>query len=197
MCSGQSSSSWSYDPMGRALFEATANKGSSAKTYTVGYTYFKDGSLNTLAYPSGDVVTYTVGGAGRTTQVTDSANTTFVAPPSGTPMYAPHGALAAMVNGSIVTSNSYNDRLQPFMLSAGPATGSAIFSLCYDFHLHVAISNSTCGSLPAYTTGNNGNVFQVLNAVDPTRSTVYAYDSLNRLAQAKTVNTTSSNCWGE
>jgi RHS repeat-associated protein len=196
MCDSQSSSSWSYDPMGRTLFEATANKGTSAMTYTVGYTYFKDGSLNTLAYPSGDLVTYKVGGAGRTTQVTDSANITFVAPPSGA-MYAPHGALAGMINGSIVTSNSYNNRLQPFMLSAGVTGQSAIFSLCYDFHLHVAISNSTCGSLPAYTTGNNGNVFQVTNKVSPNFSAVYAYDPLNRLKQANTVNTSSANCWGE
>jgi RHS repeat-associated protein len=194
MCADLSGSAWSYDPMGRPLFEGTNNKGTSSKEYTVGYTYWLDGSLKTVAYPSGDVVTYTVGGAGRTTQVADSANITFVSPPSGTPMYAPHGALAGMVNGSIVTNNSYNNRLQPFMLSAGVNGQSAIFSLCYDFHLRAAI---TACNLPAYTTGNNGNVFQVLNEVDPTRSAAYAYDSLNRLAQAKTVNTTSPNCWGE
>ena len=198
MCAGLSSLTLSYDAMGRSLFEATANKGSSAKTYIVGYTYYLNGSLNTLTYPSGDVVTYTVGGAGRTTQVADSANT-FVAPPTSPPtMYAPHGALVGMTSGTgIVTSNAYNDRLQPFMLSAGVTGQSAIFSLCYDFHLRVTISNSTCGSLPAYTTGDNGNVFQVLNQVDSTRSTVFAYDLLNRIAQANTVNTTSSNCWGE
>jgi len=199
MCAGLSSSTLSYDAMGRSLFEATANKGSSAKTYIVGYTYYLDGSLKTLTYPSGDVVTYTVGGAGRTTQVTDSASNTFVAPPTNPPtMYAPHGALVGMTSGTgIVTSNAYNNRLQPFMLSAGVPGQSAIFSLCYDFHLHVALSNLTCGSLPAYTTGDNGNVFQVLNQVDPTRSTAFTYDPLNRIAQANTVNTTSTNCWGE
>jgi RHS repeat-associated protein len=192
MCGTRSGSGWSFDPMGRPLLESTRNLGSAQKVLSINYTYYKDGSLNTLAYPSGDVVTYTVGGAGRVTQVTDSTNNFVTAA-----TYAPPGLLTGMTNGSgIVTSNIYNDRLQPVLLSAGVTGQSAIFSLCYDFHLHVAISNSPC-SFSAYTSGNNGNVFQVLNNVDTTRSAVFAYDSLNRIAQANTVNTTSSNCWGE
>jgi RHS repeat-associated protein len=193
MCGTRSGSGWSFDPMGRPLLESTRNLGSTQKVLNVNYTYNLDGSLKTLTYPSGDVVTYTVGAAGRTTQVADSTYN-FVTAAS----YAPPGLLTGMTNGSgIVTSNAYNDRLQPFMLSAGVSGQAAIFSLCYDFHLHVAISNATCGSLPAYTTGDNGNVFQVLDKFDPTRSTAYIYDSLNRIAQAYTVNTTSTNCWGE
>jgi RHS repeat-associated protein len=284
MCAELSGSAWSYDPMGRPLSEGTNNKGTSVQKYVVGNTYWLDGSLKSLAYPSGDVVTYTVGGAGRTTQVTDSADITFVAPPSGTAMYTPHGALAGMVNGNtstfagLVTSNIYNDRLQPLLLSAsGPdvstsitlatypsgcaggciatysvassaginvgdnvtvagnsntllngtfpvtavGTGSVtvrfndesssgkgsggtmtddtsrlVFSLCYDFHLGVASGNYICGFLPN-TSGDNGNVFQALNNVDSTRSAAYSFDALNRISQANTVNTTSSNCWGE
>jgi RHS repeat-associated protein len=93
----------------------------------------------------------------------------------------------------IVTSNTYNDRLQPIVLSAAVGSNS-IFSLCYDFHLGVPV---TACNLGAYTTGNNGNVFQVLNNVDSTRSAAYIYDPLNRIAQAYTVNTNSANCWGE
>jgi RHS repeat-associated protein len=53
--------------------------------------------------------------------------------------------------------------------------------------------------LTAYSTCDNGNVFQVLNNVESTRSATFTYDSLNRLTQANTVNTTSANanCWGE
>jgi RHS repeat-associated protein len=206
MCGSNSGSSWSYDSMGRPLLESTTNRGSAQIKLSIQYLYNKDGSLSQLTYPSGDVVTYTVGNAGRVTQVADSANT-FVAAPTGLPMYAPHGAVANMTSAGvgssagIVISNSYNDRLQPYILSASPASGSAIFSLCYDFHLHVAINNSNPNDqacdFPAYTTGNNGNVFQAINNVSPNYSAVYAYDSLNRIAQANTVNTTSSNCWGE
>jgi uncharacterized protein RhaS with RHS repeats len=52
-------------------------------------------------------------------------------------------------------------------------------------------------SFNAYTTGDNGNVFQILNNVDSTRSAAFTYDPLNRVSQANTVNTTSTNCWGE
>ncbi len=193
MCGGLSSSKWSYDSMGRPIFEARNNQGSgSAVEYKVGYTYYLDGSLNTLTYPSGDIVTYTVGGAGRPRQLTDSANNYVT---SAT--YAPHGALAGMTNGSgIVTSNSYNDRLQPVLLSAGVAGQNPVFSLCYDFHLGVGVNSGPC-SFNAYETGDNGNVFRVLNNVDSTRSATYAYDTLNRIAQANTINTTSQNCWSE
>ena len=38
--------------------------------------------------------------------------------------YAPQGALAGMTNGvGIVTSNSYNDRLQPILMSASTGAG--------------------------------------------------------------------------
>lgn len=193
MCEGLSSSKWSYDSMGRPIFEARNNQGSgSAVEYKVGYTYYLDGSLDTLTYPSGDIVTYTVGSARRPTQLTDSANNYVT---SAT--YAPHGALAGMTNGSgIVTSNSYNDRLQPVLLSAGVAGQSPVFSLCYDFHLGVGVNSGPC-SFNAYETGDNGNVFRVLNNVDSTRSATYAYDTLNRIAQANTINTTSQNCWSE
>ena len=55
-------------------------------------------------------------------------------------------------------------------------------SLSYNFHLG---------------NGDNGNVFQVVNNLDSTRSAAFQYDLLNRLAQANTVTTTGANCWGE
>jgi RHS repeat-associated protein len=192
MCSSNSSSAWSYDFMGRPLFEARDNKGSSAKVYTVGYTYFKDGSLNTLTYPSGDVMTYTVAGAGRPLQLTDSGNNFATSA-----AYTPSGLLNGMTSGNgIVTSNVYNDRLQPILLSAGLSGHSPVFSLCYDFHSHTAISSSPC-TFSAYTTGNNGNVFQIINNVNTAASTAYKYDLLNRISQGNTLSTTGSYCWGE
>ena len=148
MCSGMSASSWSYDSMGRPLVESRTNLGttttrctgagkyracinSDAYAFRVGYTYNLDGSLNTLTYPSGDVVTYTVGGAGRVLRVSDSANN-YVGYSGNSATYTPNGALASMVNGQtgsfagIATSNAYNDRLQPILLSAGVLGQSSI-----------------------------------------------------------------------
>ena len=74
MCTNRSASSWSYDQIGRPLMEARANIGPPIQTLNTSYAYYKDGTLNTLTYPSGDVLTYTVGGAGRPTQAIDSSN---------------------------------------------------------------------------------------------------------------------------
>jgi RHS repeat-associated protein len=179
MCSQESASSFSYDPMGRIVSEARTNGLTSPPpiTFTTGYQYNKDGSLNKLTYPSGDVVTYTVGGAGRVTSVSDATNN-FVALPATLPMYSPNGAIAAMTEGSgIVTKNTYDSRFRPTLLSAGPASGS-VFSVSYNYDLR-------------------SNVIGVLNNLDSTRSTQITYDALNRITQAETVNTTSANCWGE
>lgn len=278
MCTQQSASAFSYDPMGRLATEARTNQLSTPITFTTGYQYYLDGSPETITYPSTDILTYVPGGAGRPLGVYDASNT-YV---SGA-TYAPHGALGGMANGNtssfngIITTDTYNDRLQPILLDAAVPTISvsvssgtysscttlpctavfsvsssagitvddivtvagnsnselngaftvtavasgqvtvnfelssggsgsggtltddvsgSVFSLCYDFHLGQAIKSGPC-SLSAYSTGNNGNVFQVLNNTDSTRSAVFAYDSLNRITQANTVNTTSANCWGE
>ena len=44
---------------------------------------------------------------------------------------------------------------------------------------------------------NNGNVFQIINKVDSSRSTAFTYDPLNRISQAATITTAGGNCWGE
>ncbi len=44
---------------------------------------------------------------------------------------------------------------------------------------------------------NNGNVMGITNNRDTTRSQSLSYDSLNRIATAKTSSTSGSNCWGE
>ncbi|HUK86106.1 MAG TPA: aldo/keto reductase, partial [Terriglobales bacterium] len=81
----------------------------------------------------------------------------------------------------ITTTNQYNSRLQPTVLSAA-TTGSGsqtVLSLSYDFHLGV---------------NDNGNVYAILNNRDATRSASYSYDALNRLATAET---SQSALWGQ
>jgi RHS repeat-associated protein len=290
MCDGISGSSWSFDAMGRPVTEARTTQGTVASQHNIGYAYNLDGSINTLTYPSGDVVTYTQGGAGRLLGVSDSSNTYVanhtqsVANPTH---YTAHGALTSVTNGytssfdGIRSANNYGNRLQPVFVSANlPANSVAIstititscnvmsciatvnvassagihvgdtvlvngdmpphvlsggvvvsvgagqvavstnpagkqvgetasggslsdesntyvYSLCYDFHMGVNINAGAGCSLGSSTSGDNGNVFQILNFPDTTRSAMFAYDPLNRLAQANTINTTSANCWSE
>jgi RHS repeat-associated protein len=201
MCDGSGATSWSHDKMGRVLSKQQTQTTSSSATVTEGmvYTYYLDGSVNTLMYPSTNVVTYTVGAAGRMTYLSDP-NNNYVGYSQSPATYTPNGILATMTNGhtstfaGIGTANVYNDRFQPILLSASVA-GNAILSLCYDFHLGVAVG-APC-NLGANTTGDNGNVFQILNKVDSDRSAVFVYDALNRIQQANTLNTIPPNCWGE
>lgn len=44
---------------------------------------------------------------------------------------------------------------------------------------------------------DNGNVLQIVNNLDSTRSANFQYDNLNRLLQVNTATTTGANCWGE
>jgi RHS repeat-associated protein len=195
MCASNSGSSWSYDPMGRPILESRTNYGSVRQKYSVSYSYNKDGSLATITYPSTNVVTYTVGGAGRVTQVSDPANTYVTSPQGGGPMYAPGGQLVGMTSGSqIATSNAYNSRQQPIFLTAG-TSGNTVLSRCYDFHSASAINSGQC-QFNAYGSGNNGNVFQILDKVNSNNSAVFSYDLLNRITQANTISTTAP-CWGE
>lgn len=280
MCTQQSASAFSYDTMGRLAKEARTNQLSTPYTFTTGYQYYLDGSTDTISYPSGDILTYLPGGAGRPLGVSDASNV-YV---SGA-TYAPQGAVAGMANGNtssfsgIITTNTYNNRLQPLFRSAsvptisvsvtsgtyssgsstvfhvsgsvtginagdivsvsgnsnselngtftvaGVETGEVIvngldgtitgdgsgsgsggtltddasgsfLSFCYDFQMAFGIRIGPC-QFGNSSTGDNGNVFQVLDNLDSTRSTAFTYDALNRVTQASTINTTSANCWGE
>jgi RHS repeat-associated protein len=189
MTDGPGSASWTFDSMGRIASETrvTANV-----TKTTSYVYNQDGSVKTITYPSTRSLNYTYNGAGRVLSVVD---------PTGpinyitTAKYAPHGAPTTYLNGfvsggfaGISTTNFYNARLQPCRLSATTSSvptsctnGSNIASVMdfrYDFH---------SGS------GDNGNVFQIVNNRDGNRTQNFLYDSLNRIQQAYT----NGPNWGE
>lgn len=112
--------------------------------------------------------------------------------------YAPFGGLTSITQGAtpITTTNKYNNRLQPILLSAS-TTSATILSLCYDFHSGVTINESPC-SFSGYASGNNGNVYQIVNNRDGNRTQNFIYDSLNRIQQAYTNgNSPLSTSWGE
>ena len=71
MCDAAGSEVWSYDQMGRVLIEKRITNG---LTKTTSYTYNLDGSLATITYPSGRVITYTPSAADRTLSAVDTTN---------------------------------------------------------------------------------------------------------------------------
>ena len=77
-----------------------------------------------------------------------------------------------MTGTTVQHTTSYNQRLQPTRIQAQlrnwstGATGATLFDLSYDFH---------------QGHGDNGNVYQVVNNRDPSRSQTFGYDALNRI----------------
>jgi YD repeat-containing protein len=179
---GAGSSAFSYDPMGRL---AGVQRTTNSVTKTNSATYYLQGSLKSVTYPSGLAITYQVGADGRPTSATDQSNNTY----ASSATYAPQGALATLTLGrtssfaGINVNRSYNDRLEPSEFKASSATGNAT-DLVY-----------------GYPSGhNNGNISQVTNNLDGTRSQTYGYDPFNRIMTAGTTSTYSTSpthCWGE
>jgi len=193
MCDGSGATSWDHDSMGR-IMQDDRFIGSVTPGKFVNYGYTLDGSLQYVTTPPLKTIAYTYGGAGRALQSIDSTDgINFVT----SAKYAPPGGLTAMTMGSasgftgIVTANAYNDRLQPILLSAASPSGT-VFSECFDFHLGVAVNTAPC-SFSASTAGDNGNVNQIVNNRDNTRTENYTYDPLNRIASGYS----SGTQWGE
>ena len=67
--------SYSFDTLGRLATETRSIAGVSKST---GYTYNLDGSIKTLIYPSGRVVTYMPDSAGRLLSAVDGNGTNYV-----------------------------------------------------------------------------------------------------------------------
>jgi RHS repeat-associated protein len=185
MCDASGASSWSYDSMGRVLTEDRTIQGSTAITNTFNTTYNLDSSLATLTYPSGRIVTYTPSAAGRILSAVDVANSVNYVTAA---TYAPQGAVAGLINGAasgfagITTSNAYNKRLQPVIISAA-APSATVVSFSYDFHLGA---------------GDNGDVFQIVNNRDTNRTQNFQYDALNRISQGYTNGSSPlTTSWGE
>jgi RHS repeat-associated protein len=165
--------SYTFDVLGRMTGE-TRTINSVSKSMSYGYNL--DGSMKTLTYPSGAVITYTPDTAGRDLSAVDNANAiNYVTGAS----YGPHGSMTGFVSGNstsfagITNSFSYNQRLQPVNMSA-TSPSATVFSLNYDFHV---------------SAGNNGNVFGITNNKDTSRNQTFSYDALNRLISAQNAGT--------
>jgi RHS repeat-associated protein len=190
MCDGSGATSWKHDQIGRTL-EERRTIGTVVGDYNTD-TYNLDGSVATVT-TLGYGVSYAYGGAARPLSATNSS-VNF----AQSATYAPLGELAGMTMGSatgftgFVASNAYNPRLQPILLSAGVSGHNPVFSVCYDFHLHVAVTAPSPCSFSS-SSGDNGNVYQLVNNRDSTRTQNFIYDSLNRIQQGYS----SGTQWGE
>ncbi len=195
MCDGSGATSWSHEQMGRVATESRTIAGSTNITKTITYApYNLDGSLANVTYPSGRIITYAPGGAGRPLSAIETAHSlNYVT--SAT--YAPQGALSGMQNGASISGRlTYNARLQPQQIYytsgtvptpdqlqlACPTTAATILSRLYNFGAGT----------------NNGNVQTITDCLVTNRTQNFDYDGLNRLADAYTTgNSINITNWGE
>ena len=165
MTDGAGSQAWAYDPMGRVhVDQRTTN--SVTKTFTYGYT--NDGSVTSIVYPSGHVVTYDIQGALRPDWAKDTGSGINYATAV---TYWPQGAIKTITHGGVINrSDTYNNRLQPSSLTATVGS-TTLLNLSYNF-------SDASGH-------NNGNVMGITHP-DPTRTQTFTYDQLNRVKTAST-----------
>ena len=198
---------WSYDAMGHVLTERRTTNAVSKNT---SYTYNLDGSIATLTYPSGRVITYAYSAAARPLSGVDTANVINYALSAS---YAPHGALASLLLGQpnvsppppcrgcppppppfqgMQLNYAYNPRLQPAGIRAWSTNGIAL-DLTYSFDLSAA--NTVCQTNLGTPT-NNGDVAVITNNLNSARTQTFCYDQLNRIQKAQTQATTGQYAWG-
>jgi RHS repeat-associated protein len=190
MCDGPGWESWSYNQTGHLLDD---RRSTSSLVKDTLYAPNLDGSDASITYPiTNRVITYTPGQAGLPLSASDGTTNYATAA-----HYTPQGALASLTNnGNIYSTFIYNSRLQPCWIYATTSTMLAASTLC-------TANDSTPGTIIDLKynfnlgAGDNGNVVGITNNRDSTRSQVFSYDSLNRIATAGTVNTSGTNCWGE
>lgn len=193
MCDAAGNEAWSHDSMGRTLSDQRVTNGVT-KTITYTYAPFVDGSIDKITYPSGLAITYSYDGAERPTSAIDANNNGYAL----NAMYAPQGALqtatltATSLFAGFSVSNSYTPRLQPNEIKITSPSGTKLEDFVYCFS--ALVGNPAGCPTP---TGDNGNVMRITNNVSTTRSQMFSYDALNRLATAGTVNLSGTNCWDE
>lgn len=187
MTDGSGLTAWSYDNMGRVLNRKQTIAG---VTNSIGHTYNVDGSIASMTYPSGRVYTYGYNNAGQTVSLVDSVHAiNFFTAGS----YAPPGLLTGGVYGAVTGwnainwANTFNNRLQPTRLHATSPVPSTLLDLTYSY-------DQGSGK-------NNGNVVQIVNGRDSSRTVSYTYDQVNRLSSAQTATTWGNSyvydAWGD
>jgi RHS repeat-associated protein len=170
---------WSYDPLGRVVAHRQTI---GAQTKSILHTYNLDGSVASVTYPSGRVYSYSYDNGQHATALVDSSHSiNFVT----NAQYAAPGLLTSAIHGAVTgwnavtETNSYNNRLQPTQFQAVSPVPLTLLNLSFSY-------DQGGGK-------NNGNVVQIANNRDSTRSVAYTYDQLNRLSTAKTYQATT---WG-
>ena len=171
--SGAVSESYTYDSVGRVKSVTETVNGT---TYPLQYSYWPDGQLQNITYPSGRVVTHSYDTIGRLNTIASSGNTYLTIPTTGG--YTAGGqVLAATFGNNVQGTFGYNDHLQLSSLRYAGNTSTDLLNLTYSYNAPNGGNNSQIQAITAYTSPG---------VVDNFRSTSFAYDDWSRLTSART-----------
>jgi RHS repeat-associated protein len=174
---------YSYDFMGRVVQQ----QGCTPHACYVGANLITAqhdlaGNVTDLIYPDGHHLQQAWDSAGRLCNVADNTGGVITCATNASnryfssPTYATSGALTGAVYGNgLIESASYNNRQQPTEISVQNSVGEMYMDKQYCYGPATALCPTP------NPTPNNGNILNVLNALNPSRSQGYSYDNLNRL----------------
>jgi RHS repeat-associated protein len=177
---------FSYDPMGRVVFNVWCLPSycptAAASRFTMIYGYNLAGNIVDFSDGLGVTFSYSIDGAGRTTQMTGINNppqypATLATVNSSTGFW-PNGAVRDITLGNGLTQTSVlNNRLQPCRLNVN-SSGTAL-ATCTAAIPSGSVQDFNYGFNSGTT--DNGNVMGWTATGQQTFNRAYTYDQLNRL----------------
>lgn len=194
-----------YDAMGRVSstvwgnYVASQISGENPAVYWqpgMGVQYDLAGNVTQLTYPDGRVVSQLWNSAGRLSSVNGGALGTGGSPFISNIQYFPTGAVQSQTLGNSVTETTgINSRLQVCSQSASnPAFFSSNGGTFFARQIfYGSTPESNCGN----ASGNNGNIYNILEGPTGSTSQSFSYDGLNRLTQASSVNRPASSSYSQ
>jgi RHS repeat-associated protein len=191
-----SGTQYQYDAMGRPTGTLWGDYTTQSwRQGLSGIQYDLAGNMTQLTYPDGTVVSQSYDGAGRLSAVNNGPLNGGGAAYLSNIQYFPSGALASQtLSDGVTQAIALNNRLQPCheMASSPLLAASGSGGNLFDRELFYAQTPETnCGNAP----NNNGNIWSVVEGPQHGTSQSFAYDSLNRLAQALSLNRPSSSTY--
>jgi len=183
MTDASGSTNWIFDQMGRPITESDIIGGVQA---TINTSFNLDSSISAITYPTGSVIAYSYDTAGHVIAVNDKVNNLSYAQGG---WYTPPGMLAYASFGSSQRTDLYDARLQPCWLYV--TTGTPLAP-----NTTPCSSSATAGTLLdmkynyGFGSNDNGDLFGITNNVNTNLSKSFTYDTLNRIQQYQTTNST-------
>ena len=175
---------YSYDAMGRLSNQYYYVPTNNIFTLTASAAYDLAGEMTDLVYPDGRHVVQTFGSDGRVQTIGETG-----APGSylQSQTYNPDGSSQTMTLGNQVTQTvTENNRLQVQAMNiiSTPTGTQPLLSRVYCYaNCQAPLPGVTVGCFPGpCQSSNNGNILQITDALNSSRSQSFTYDGLNRIS---------------